>query len=73
MYIIQDFVLTRFTIFAIGYVATPKMVVQAAYTLLRQKDKVPNGVLTPAVAFARTDLIDRLQEQGIVFSTVVKN
>ncbi|KAG0279009.1 hypothetical protein BGZ96_002106 [Linnemannia gamsii] len=56
-----------------GYVATPKMVVQAAYTLLRQKDKVPNGVLTPAVAFGRTDLIDRLQEQGIVFSTVVKN
>ncbi|KAG0059185.1 hypothetical protein BGZ89_000590 [Linnemannia elongata] len=55
-----------------GYVATPKMVVQAAYTLLRQKEKVPNGVLTPAVAFARTDLIDRLQEQGIVFSTIVK-
>lgn len=49
------------------------MVVQAAYTLLRQKDKIPNGVLTPAIAFARTDLIDRLQEQGIVFSTVVKN
>ncbi|KAG0302626.1 hypothetical protein BGZ97_002258 [Linnemannia gamsii] len=56
-----------------GYVATPKMVVQAAYTLLREKDKVPNGVLTPAVAFARTNLIDRLQEQGIVFSTIVKS
>ncbi|KAG0363381.1 saccharopine dehydrogenase-like oxidoreductase [Gamsiella multidivaricata] len=53
-----------------GYVATPKMVVQACYTLLKQKEKVPNGVLTPAVAFARTDLIERLQEQGIVFSTV---
>ncbi|KAG0273894.1 hypothetical protein BGZ95_010306 [Linnemannia exigua] len=56
-----------------GYVATPKMVVQAAYALLQQKEKIPNGVLTPAVAFARTTLIDRLQEQGIVFSTVVKN
>lgn len=53
-----------------GYVATPKMVVQACYTLLKQKALVPNGVLTPAVAFARTDLISRLQEQGIVFSTV---
>ena len=53
-----------------GYVATPKLVVQACYTLLHQKALVPNGVLTPAVAFARTDLIKRLQEQGIVFTTV---
>jgi len=53
-----------------GYVATPKMVVQACYTLLLQKDLVPNGVLTPAVAFGRTALIERLQQQGIVFSTV---
>ncbi|KAG0291689.1 hypothetical protein BGZ98_002927 [Dissophora globulifera] len=53
-----------------GYVATPKMTVQACYTLLLQKAVVPNGVLTPAVAFARTNLIERLQEQGIVFSTV---
>ncbi|KAF9205404.1 hypothetical protein BGZ49_004085 [Haplosporangium sp. Z 27] len=53
-----------------GYVATPKMVVQACYTLLLQKDLVPNGVLTPAIAFGKTRLIERLQEQGIVFSTV---
>ncbi|KAG0329430.1 hypothetical protein BG000_000083 [Podila horticola] len=53
-----------------GYVATPKMVVQACYTLLLEKDKVPNGVLTPSLAFAQTDLIKRLEEQGIVFSTV---
>ncbi|KAI1315574.1 hypothetical protein EDD11_000649 [Mortierella claussenii] len=53
-----------------GYVATPKIVVQACYTLLLQKDLVPNGVLTPAVAFGKTLLIERLQEQGIVFSTV---
>ncbi|KAF9351061.1 hypothetical protein BGX34_000839 [Mortierella sp. NVP85] len=53
-----------------GYVATPKIVVQACYTLLLEKDKVPSGVLTPAVAFSKTRLIDRLQEQGIVFSTV---
>ncbi|KAF9351916.1 hypothetical protein BGX26_010151 [Mortierella sp. AD094] len=53
-----------------GYVATPKMVVQACYTLLLQKNLVPNGVITPAVAFGKTRLIERLQEQGIVFSTV---
>ncbi|KAG0088453.1 hypothetical protein BGZ92_006157 [Podila epicladia] len=53
-----------------GYVATPKMVVQACYTLLLEKDKVHNGVLTPSLAFAQTDLIKRLEEQGIVFSTV---
>ncbi|KAG0048583.1 hypothetical protein BGZ83_006467 [Gryganskiella cystojenkinii] len=53
-----------------GYVATPKMVVQACYVLLREKASIPNGVLTPAVAFAKTDLIKNLQEHGIVFSTV---
>ncbi|KAF9976121.1 hypothetical protein BGZ73_009096 [Actinomortierella ambigua] len=53
-----------------GYVATPKMVVQAAYTLLLEKDKMPNGVLTPATAFADTKLLERLQQNGIIFSTV---
>ncbi|KAF9897705.1 hypothetical protein BX616_005122, partial [Lobosporangium transversale] len=53
-----------------GYIATPKMAVQACYTILLEKDLIPNGVLTPAVAFAKTKLIDRLQEQGIMFSTV---
>jgi short subunit dehydrogenase-like uncharacterized protein len=54
----------------IGYVATPKMVVQACYTLLSERNLVPNGVLTPALAFGKTRLIERLQEHGIVFSTV---
>ncbi|KAG0231862.1 hypothetical protein BGW41_002065 [Actinomortierella wolfii] len=53
-----------------GYVATPTMVVQSAYTLLLEKDKIPNGVLTPATAFADTKLMDRLQQNGIIFSTV---
>ncbi|KAF9583376.1 hypothetical protein BGW38_009627 [Lunasporangiospora selenospora] len=52
------------------YVATPKLVVQACYTLLLQRDQVPKGVLTPAVAFANTKLLERVQEQGIVFTTV---
>ncbi|KAF9181224.1 hypothetical protein BGZ51_005584 [Haplosporangium sp. Z 767] len=51
-----------------GYVATPKMVVQACYTLLLQKELVPSGVLTPAIAFGKTNLIERLQEQETKFS-----
>jgi hypothetical protein len=55
-----------------GYVATPKLAVQAAYTVLWERDRIPRGVLTPAVAFVRTTLIERLIEQEIVFSSVVK-
>lgn len=61
-----------FVLAAIGYVATPKLVVQAAYTLLWERDRVPHEVLTPAAAFLRTSLIERLNEQGIVFSITVK-
>ncbi|KAI9283822.1 saccharopine dehydrogenase [Umbelopsis sp. AD052] len=55
-----------------GYVATPRMVVQAALALLegKQKRDVPVGVLTPSVAFWQTDLIDRLQKVGIEFEQI---
>ncbi|KAJ3117416.1 hypothetical protein HDU96_006797 [Phlyctochytrium bullatum] len=57
-----------------GYVATPIAVVASAYTILEDRDKkqrdVPPGVLTPASAFAATDLIARLDSQGIKFSVV---
>jgi hypothetical protein len=55
-----------------GYVATPRMVVQAALALLegRQKRDVPVGVLTPSVAFWQTDLVDRLQQVGIQFEQI---
>ncbi|KAF9429422.1 hypothetical protein BGZ76_001320 [Entomortierella beljakovae] len=56
-----------------GYVTTPRIVVQSCYTLLLEKDVIPNGVLTPALAFKNTRLLDRLQEQGIHFSTVHKS
>ncbi|KAJ3109161.1 hypothetical protein HDU97_008560 [Phlyctochytrium planicorne] len=57
-----------------GYVATPIAVVAAAYTILEDREKktsnVPDGVLTPAAAFAQTDLISRLDAAGIKFSVV---
>ncbi|KAL1925336.1 uncharacterized protein VTP21DRAFT_219 [Calcarisporiella thermophila] len=53
-----------------GYITTPKCVVQAAYVVLTEKDKVPNGVLTPAAAFAKTSLIERLQQHGLTFEIV---
>jgi hypothetical protein len=54
-----------------GYLATASCLVQSAYVLLDRKEKklVPSGVLTPGAAFWRTNLLDRLQENGIEFST----
>ncbi|KAI8342665.1 saccharopine dehydrogenase [Chlamydoabsidia padenii] len=51
-----------------GYVATPRIVLQCALTLLAQHDKVPHGVLTPSAAFWNTDLIDRLATVDITFN-----
>ncbi|ORX60648.1 saccharopine dehydrogenase [Hesseltinella vesiculosa] len=52
-----------------GYVATPRIIVQCALTLLSNNDngRIPVGVLTPSAAFWNTNLIDRLQEVGITF------
>lgn len=50
-----------------GYVATPRIVLQCALTLLSSKKTIPNGVLTPATAFYNTDLIDRLRYVGITY------
>jgi len=57
-----------------GYVATPIFVSQAAYVLLSEQDKMPQGggVMTPGYAFANTSLIERLQRHGIKFSVAEK-
>ncbi|KAI8053294.1 hypothetical protein BDF22DRAFT_743216 [Syncephalis plumigaleata] len=54
-----------------GYPATAICLVQSAYVLLDRKEKklVPSGVLTPGAAFWKTNLLDRLHENGIEFST----
>jgi short subunit dehydrogenase-like uncharacterized protein len=49
-----------------GYKATATCLVQCAYVLLDRKQRllIPNGVMTPGVAFWNTDLLDRLQKNG---------
>ncbi|XP_022091289.1 saccharopine dehydrogenase-like oxidoreductase [Acanthaster planci] len=55
-----------------GYVATPIMMVQAGLVILSEKDNLPasGGVFSPAAAFSRTRLIERLDKRGIKFSVV---
>eukprot|EP01112_Ceratiomyxa_fruticulosa_P002861 TRINITY_DN1313_c0_g2_i1.p1 TRINITY_DN1313_c0_g2~~TRINITY_DN1313_c0_g2_i1.p1 ORF type:complete len:443 (+),score=70.19 TRINITY_DN1313_c0_g2_i1:307-1635(+) len=56
-----------------GYRATPQFVVQSALTLvndLKNERKIPNGVLTPAAAFVNTDLVPRLQDEGVVYRVI---
>jgi short subunit dehydrogenase-like uncharacterized protein len=54
--------------------ATCIMLIQAAYTILKEADKLPpkGGVYTPGAAFAKTTLVDRLNATGVSFS-VAKN
>ncbi|XP_077200408.1 saccharopine dehydrogenase-like oxidoreductase [Paroedura picta] len=55
-----------------GYVATPIAMVQAAVVLLKDKSSLPKqgGVYSPGAAFAKTKLIDRLNNHGIEFSVI---
>lgn len=55
-----------------AYVATSICLVQCGYVLLAEADKLPKGggVLTPGAAFAKTNLIERLDEHGIKFSLI---
>jgi short subunit dehydrogenase-like uncharacterized protein len=55
-------------------VATPIAVVESALQIIKDRKKardaqeIPYGVITPAVAFGTTDIIERLNEKGIKFS-----
>ncbi|KAJ2996596.1 hypothetical protein HDV02_006358 [Globomyces sp. JEL0801] len=54
-----------------GYVATPICVTASAYLLISEdREKIPNGVLTPAVAFSNVfdRLVKQLNERGVKFS-----
>lgn len=53
-----------------GYVATPICMVQAAMVILEETLPNSGGVLTPAAAFTGTSLIDRLNENGVMFSVL---
>ena len=54
----------------LGYVATPIFMVEAAFTLLQEREKIakelgPGGVFTAGTMFVNTTYIDRLQGAGI--------
>ncbi|CAG7733382.1 unnamed protein product [Allacma fusca] len=53
-----------------GYGATCIMLIQAAYTILKEAEKLPStgGVYPPGAAFARTTLVDRLTDSGVTFT-----
>jgi short subunit dehydrogenase-like uncharacterized protein len=54
-------VTSRISISDPGYAATARMVVAAARTITEERDRLPRGgVFTPAAAFAKSSLIDRL-------------
>jgi hypothetical protein len=54
-----------------GYVATPAIFVAVATCLLRERDMVPSGVLTPAAAFFDSPTIYQLLEHcGLTFEVV---
>ncbi|CAH1790808.1 unnamed protein product [Owenia fusiformis] len=57
-----------------GYVTTPICMIQAALVLLQEKDNLPKsgGVLTPGAVFAKTTLINRLQENNMKFTVMVQ-
>lgn len=50
-----------------GYVSTAILSTQCAFILLENEGKIESGVLTPAMAFYRTDIVERLSEKGIAF------
>lgn len=54
-----------------GYVATPRILLAAALTILEERASLPEGgVLTPAAAFARSGIIERLNKLGLQFTVV---
>jgi hypothetical protein len=55
-----------------GYVTTPICVVAAAEMILKHRNLVPFGILTPAVAFSNVsdEFIDNLSSKGVSFSAI---
>jgi len=50
-----------------GYISTSMFVTECAYLLLENEDKIESGVLTPAQAYRKTDIVERLDGRGICF------
>lgn len=52
-----------------AYVSCAIFVTQCAYQLLKHRDKIASGVLTPVSAFHKTNIISCLMNKGIMFTT----
>ncbi|XP_015783700.1 saccharopine dehydrogenase-like oxidoreductase [Tetranychus urticae] len=65
-------IVTRITGPNPGYPTAAISALFAGVTLLEERDKLPGsgGVLTPGVAFAKTSIVDRLNENGIKFEVI---
>lgn len=54
-----------------GYVATPIILVECAFVVLKNRNKLlKGGVYTPGTVFGYTDLQNRLHRAGITFSVI---
>lgn len=55
-----------------GYAATSIILVQAAITILKEREDIPykGGVITPGLAFQDTRLIERLRRHSVIFEIV---
>ncbi|KAL3685246.1 hypothetical protein R1sor_003268 [Riccia sorocarpa] len=64
-------VVTRISGPEIGYITTPICLIQCALVVLDERAKLPKGgVLTPGAAFATSDIIERLNENGLKFDLI---
>ena len=46
------------------------MVAACALTVIEEDQSIIRGVVTPAIAFQRTNLIQRLEREGVSFTVV---
>ncbi|KAI6198514.1 Epimerase [Aphelenchoides besseyi] len=51
-----------------GYIGTARCVLGAAFTILKDEQKLPGGgVFTPAIAFEKTNIVDQLAKLDVTF------
>lgn len=50
-----------------GYLSTAVFLTQSAMTLINEENNIPSGVITPAIAFHKTDIVGNLMKSGIIF------
>ncbi|KAJ6641697.1 Saccharopine dehydrogenase-like oxidoreductase [Pseudolycoriella hygida] len=58
-----------------AYAATSEILIQAAITILKEKDNIryKGGVITPGLAFEHTSLVERLRRHSVAFEIIKKS